>query len=211
MLMDMKSLLEKYNIKPKEILHIGAHLGEEAGQYYASKIPKVTWVEANPDVLSKLQYNIYRYNNQSLIWALVTDVDDDLINFNVTNYDGMSSSVFQFGEHVKYSPDTIFTHTLPMRTTTLDTLCRRFELKPDFLCMDIQGAELLALKGAKTMLGSVNWIYLEVSTHETYLGGATMLELDKFLGPTFARKETCLHMHAGTHGDAFYVRVNNEV
>lgn len=208
MLIDFETLINKYDIHSKEVLHIGAHLGEEAEEYHRAKVPMVWWVEGNPEVLPQLEENLTKYVNQYVIHALVTDKDDDERLFNITNYDGMSSSVFDFDKHPNYSPDTVFVDRKVLPTRTIDSLCKENSLTPDLLCLDIQGAELLALHGATNTLPGVRWIYTEVSTDSVYAGGAQMHEIDEFLSPHFERVETDLGMHGGTHGDAFYVRVN---
>lgn len=207
MLMDLKQLAKSYYMNPTAILHIGAHLAEEAEEYFRLGDPRVVWVEANPRVIPRIESAIRRYRNQEVICALITDRDGERRTFNVTNYDGMSSSVFEFDKHVIYSPDTVFTERIQLETLTVDSLCERMSFQPDLLCMDIQGAELLALRGAEYTLPSVKWIYAEVSTDTVYAGGAQMKDIDQFLSAYgFLRRVTDLSMHGGTHGDALYVR-----
>ena len=49
------------------------------------------------------------------------------------------------------------------------------------LNMDIQGAELLALKGAKNCLKYFDVIYTEINIKEMYQGCALVGEINKFL------------------------------
>lgn len=206
MLMTLDDLSLKYKINPKQILHIGAHLAEEADEYYNCGDPLVFWVEANPDVIEKIEQNISQYANQRVVNFLITDKDGQDREFHVTNYDGMSSSVFEFDRHPMYSPDTVFVNHIQLKSITISTLCDIYDLIPDLLCLDIQGAELLALRGAGNVLNNVKWIYSEVSTASVYSGGAQMHEIDDFLKNWGVRVETDLGMHGGTHGDALYVR-----
>lgn len=206
MLMTLQDLSVKYNIKPNQILHVGAHLGEEAEDYFNCGNPTVCWVEANPEVIKKIEEKISPYPKQYVVNFLVTDKDGQEREFHVTNYDGMSSSVFNFDRHPMYSPDTVFVKHIKLKTITIATLCDVYDLNPDLLCIDIQGAELLALRGSGNVLREVKWIYLEVSTASVYEGGAQMHEIDEFLKTWGVRVETDLGMHGGTHGDALYVR-----
>src|SRR5206468_2423620 len=118
-------------------------------------ISKVWWVEANPAVIDKLRRHISRFPEQEVIEALITDKVGDLVTFNVTNYDGMSSSIFPFGTHPKHSPDTIYTHQVQLISSTIDQLVNDHKIKANLLNLDIQGAELLALQGATKFLESV--------------------------------------------------------
>ena len=47
--------------------------------------------------------------------------------------------------------------------------------------LDVQGAELMVLKGFGTLLNYISSIKVEVSTYEVYLGGASYFELRSFL------------------------------
>jgi hypothetical protein len=75
----------------------------------------------------------------------------------------------------------------------------------DFWNFDIQGAELLALKGAIGALPYAKVLYMEVNTEEVYKGCAQIEELDTFLGDHgFTRVMTDI-TEAGW-GDAIYIR-----
>lgn len=207
MLMPIEELLATYGEAPVTgILHVGAHLAEEAATYDVFDVP-VWWVEANPGVMRKLQRIVARWPQQQVIHALVTDGFRET-KFNVTNYDGMSSSIFEFGTHKKDSPDTVYLRECSMLSTTIDWLAAEYQIEANLLNLDIQGAELLALRGAEKFLEGVEYLYTEVSTGQVYVGGAWMHQLDDYLTDRgFKRVETNLGMHRGTHGDAFYRRI----
>lgn len=212
MLIDFEKLYNDYSMKIYGVLHVGAHLAEEAGEYAKVGVDNVWWVEANPAVVPKIQRKLRTYRHtQRLIQALVTDEDGPERQFNVTNYDGMSSSVFDFGTHTQDSPDTVFERTEYIPTRSIDSLVEEYDIKANMLCLDIQGAEMLALRGARKSLPNLDYIYTEVSTGYVYQGGALMKEIDSFLKPEFKRVVTNLGMHRGKHGDAFYLRVKPHV
>lgn len=186
------------------VLHVGAHLGEEADLYQRIGVNDVWWVEANPFVHDKLE-TILRPYGHTLIKACVTDQDGDKRQFNVTNYDGMSSSIFEFGTHPTFAPDIFFEHRVEVTTSTIDTLVQQHNIKANFLNMDIQGAELLALRGATNYLKQVDFVITEVNSMEVYKGCARVGQLDAFLGD-FHRVETHWVDNQGW-GDALYRRV----
>ena len=79
------------------ILHLGAHRGSESAVYeYFGK--KVIWVEANPKIFLDLQINIKKYLFQDAFCCLLSNTDNSKIEFNISNNDGASSSIFKFGE-----------------------------------------------------------------------------------------------------------------
>jgi FkbM family methyltransferase len=187
MLLDFEEQVRLRNLHVTGIIHVGAHLAEEAPVYDRLGVP-VLWIEANEDLRDKIMWAIKDYPNQ-VLWQKfgpVINDDGDEVMFNITNYDSMSSSVFEFGTHPTFSPDTVFVEHRPLVCQTLDTIVEKFfggsEVLPyNTLVMDIQGAELLALKGATQYLKYVDHIYCEVNRAEVYVGCAQQPELAAFL------------------------------
>lgn len=204
MLLDLTDLVERYEMDVTGVLHLGAHLGEEA-QMYSRLFPGVPvwWVEANPHVITKVR-SITDLFGQRLIQACVYSQDDVELEFKVTNYDGMSSSIFEFGTHPQFSPDTVFVDRVKLLSRTVDSLVAEYGIKANFLNMDLQGAELHALLGAKDFLGSVDYINTEVNSDEVYQGCCKIDELDELLND-FERMETSWVPGQGW-GDAMYRR-----
>lgn len=210
MLLDLPDLVSKYDMKVAGILHIGAHLAEEA-DIYADMDVQVLWVDPLIENWSfiddKLQSDP-KYRGQGVLCALVTDKDDEEIDFHITNYAGMSSSIFEFGTHPTFSPDTVFVETRRLRTRTIDNIIEHFD-PPfgalfNFLNMDIQGAELKALQGASQLIPQLDYIMCEVNKEEVYKGCAKVWEIDEFL-TDFTRVETSWVGEQGW-GDAFFCR-----
>jgi FkbM family methyltransferase len=203
MLLSFEELFRKYDLRINGVLHVGAHLGEEADLYQRLGIENAWWVEANPFVQEKLRGILEQYGH-TLIPACVTDVDGGTRAFNVTNYDGMSSSIYEFGTHPTFSPDTVFEHRVEVTTRTIDSLVEQYDVKANFLNMDIQGAELLALKGATKYLEQVDYLMSEINSDEVYVGCARYEELDAFL-TGFRRVETHWVGNQGW-GDSMFIR-----
>jgi len=95
-----------------------------------------------------------------------------------------------------------------VRTVTLDTLFEKLGIphdRYDVANLDIQGAELMALRGAEKILAGVRAVYTEVNTKELYVGCAQLGEIDEFLG---ARGFVRVALKVLTHGwgDGLYVR-----
>lgn len=204
MLMDLLELARKWNL-PRQVLHLGAHLAEEAPEYDRLGA-SVAWVEANPAVIPKITRALRRYPQQRIIEALVADVSGEQRVFHVTNYDGMSSSLLAFGSHPEFSPDTVFVDELQLTTTTVDDLVAQHEITASFLVMDLQGAEGMALAGARQFLSGVTAVMSEVNDRDVYVGCAKVWELDETLAAVgLERVETSMVPGQGW-GDALYVR-----
>ena len=75
----------------------------------------------------------------------------------------------------------------------------------DFWNFDIQGAELMALKGGTKAIEHAKVIYLEVNTEEVYKGCALISELDNFLDK-YKFKRVITEMTEYGWGDAVYIK-----
>ena len=205
MLIDLKLLCDKYKFLPKGIFHVGAHKAEEFGKYSSLGINNVVWVEANEKLIATIK-NIVP-ENQKVLNYLVSDIDGDNYNFNITN-NGESSSLLDLEKHKIHHPHIYVTESVNMESKTLDTIIKLNGInlgEIDFLNLDIQGAELMALKGMKNNLRYINYIYTEVNTAHLYKDCALMKEIDCFLKNFgFDRVET--NMTQFEWGDAFYIK-----
>lgn len=212
MLMTLSNLIERFDLGISGVVHVGAHLGEEAPAYAEAGIETVWWIEGNPDIIPKLSGIVGPYGHR-VICALVTDRDEHPTTFHVTNMESMSSSVFEFGTHPQFSPEVRFVDHKVLSSRRLDTICAEHGIGPEcnFLNMDIQGAELLALTGAPTLLDQIDYISTEVNVDEVYRGCARLSQLDDFLAAIGFRRvatEMARYTNYGDAGwgDALYVR-----
>jgi FkbM family methyltransferase len=193
------------HIKVSGVLHVGANVCEELSLYNQIGVSNenIVWIDAiNLNVMRARDRGIPNVYN-----AVITDKDGDTVVFNVSN-NIQSSSIFEFGTHAQEHPDIDYVDSVEMTTTTINTFLDFLKLDStplNFWNIDIQGAELLALKGATKYLQHVDVLYLEVNTKELYKGGALVSELDEFLAEyKFTRILTEMTCHGW--GDALYVK-----
>lgn len=211
MLIPFKTLKAKYGINPTGVLHIGASTGQEARDYYNNGVERSVWIEAIPSVFKELQANVAKYPDALAINACITDVDGDLIEFNISNNEAQSSSIFEFGTHSTAHPEVIFVDKIKCTTERVDTLFKSYELNPyryQFLNIDLQGAELLALKSMGELINKVEYIYVEVNKAELYKGCPLVEDIAEYLiarGFELKQVEWCGNFG---WGDAFFMREN---
>ena len=202
MLIDMATLMDRYKPDITGILHVGAHMAEEYEDYSLAGVEKVVWVEANIDLVKKLEEERLP-SHQTVVHAVVGDTNGEQVTFNISN-NGQSSSVLELGTHKTAHPEVHYVDSRKMKTSRLDTIYATMEISGlNFMNLDIQGAELLALKGLGKRLDEFDYIYSEVNREELYVDCCLVDELDEFLSD-FDRVET--EWTSFGWGDAFYVR-----
>lgn len=205
MLIDFRQLFPRWNIKPAGVLHVGANVGEEAPVYDELGIEEVVWIEGNPEIFMKLESNISKYPNQFAYNFCVSDTDEQDVLFHVSNNGSQSSSILELGTHKTVHPEVHYVKDIPMKAYRIDSIMPE-GTKLDFLNMDIQGAELLALRGMGNRLRQFKWAYLEVNQAELYKGCPHVNDIDLFLtGFHFRRVETRWAGNTGW-GDALYIK-----
>jgi FkbM family methyltransferase len=211
MLIDFRKLFPKYGIKPKGVLHVGANVGEEAPVYLELGIKRQLWVEANPDIAAKLADNLTTLGNNenSVVMNFAASDENGETILHVSNNGSQSSSILELGTHKVVHPDVHYVSDVEVSMQRLDTALSPYESfiqEIDFLNMDIQGAELKALKGMGDLLNNFKWAYLEVNKAELYKGCALVEEIDTYLlGFGFKRVETFWCGNTGW-GDALYIK-----
>jgi FkbM family methyltransferase len=164
------------------VIHVGASFGQERDVYADAGLP-VIWIEANPDILEALQGNLVgRYANQKAIGCLITDKDDEEYRFGVSNNNGYSSSIFPLYLHKEVWPHVYYSHEITLKSKTLTSALQGEDLTQfNTLILDVQGAELKALEGAKDILKYFKYIRAEAHDFEAYEGGCFDYQLDEFL------------------------------
>jgi hypothetical protein len=111
-------------------------------------------------------------------------------------------------KHLEYYPEIVVTEKIKVPTRTLDAFFDDEKISLDeynFLNMDIQGAELLTLKGSVKSLKHFDYIYTELNTDYLFEGCCLASEMDEFLD-RHGFKRVATRMTDDNWGDALYVR-----
>lgn len=187
--------------------HIGAHECEELSFYNQMGINtnNILWIDAIPSKVTEATNrgipNVYN--------AVITDTDNADVVFNVSN-NVQSSSILEFGTHSQEHPHIVYVDKLYQKSITIDTFFETNNIDAstyDFWNFDIQGAELMALKGATKSIQYAKALYLEVNEKELYKDCALIQDVDSFLSQyNFTRVLTKFTRHGW--GDALYIRNN---
>ena len=202
MLIPLHELVKKYNIIFKGVLHVGAHECEEIKDY-EMYLPRsqILWIEALPGKVSLCKQN---YPNVLIENAIVSDIVET-VRFNVSN-NGQSSSMLDFGLHSTFHPHVHYITCFEAETKLLKNILPNYNINYNFLNLDIQGAELKALKGMEDYLQNVYYIYTEVNSDYVYKECALITELDEYLLKFGLHRVETKWCENYRWGDAFYIR-----
>ena len=204
---ELKNFIIKNNIKINGIVHVGAHDCQELPIYQSIGVKEedIIWIDAIPwkidEAKSRGINNIYN--------LVISDKDDEDIVFNVTNNE-QSSSILKLGTHSTVYPEIFYVSQINQKTTKLDTFYDKQNLnkeKYNFWNIDVQGAELLVLKGAQNNLPFADILYLEINQDELYVNCGLVHEIDLFLNEFGFQKIVNYIIPDKNWGEAIYINV----
>ncbi len=204
--MDIRDLRAKYNLDIKGLIQVGSFTASEYEPFKEVGATKFIFIDANPEVIPQLQDKFG--DDCRVLNYLISDKDGDEYDFNIANH-VQSSSMLEFDKHKFYHPTySEVVKTLPLTSITLDTLIKQESIdmsQYNCLMMDIQGAEMMALKGFEGNLSCIDYIYTELNFDSMYKGCCLEPEFTLYLAD---RGYTLVESFDTGHGwgDGLYVK-----
>lgn len=183
---------------------VGGYLGEEIPSMLR-RYPNVAIrvFEASERYQGALESKFAGQNRVSIVRAAASD-KPGTVTFHETNLRG-SGSLLEVGSLAAEAYGTRQAEKFTVEAITIDSVTDDPEI--DCLWIDVQGAELMVLKGAITTLSRTHSIFTEVSvSSDLYKGGVTLDELVGFLQPLGFRMTLIGLDKDNLTGNAFFVR-----
>ena len=199
-----KKLAKLWGVRPTGVLHIGAHEAEEAADYQDAGWGFVTWVEGNKEKVEALKQKLPAASNR-VVEAFAWDIDFAELNFWVLS-DSASSSLFRPTGHLALYPDKSIMIEKKAIGRRLDQLLTD-QICFEFISVDVQGAELQALRGLGSRIAEAKWILAEVNQRDLYEGCTKIEDLDAFLADVGFKRTSTLWVPGKGWGDALYSKV----
>jgi len=202
-----KELIESLDISIHGIIHVGACTAEELPLYKEVGVERVIWIEANPQLAQHLSTRLMMEDGHMSFCFVASDNSEGSSTLNMTN-NLQSSSILNLKKHKEIYPDITVVGKAEIPNLTLDDFIEIYGIDMsayNFLNLDIQGAELLALKGSAEILQGIDYIYTEVNEDELYEGCALIEDIDNYL-TSFSFERVKTHIGKEKWGDAFYMK-----
>ena len=192
MMISFDYLVNKHKLDIKGVLHLGASYGQERNEYDNYCKGDILWVEAIPEVYEKLKENIKPFKKQMAFNACLSNVNGQEVVFNVSNNESQSSSMLELGTHILIHPEVHYIEQITMETIRADKLLEKYDFTNiNFLNVDLQGAEHLAIEGMGDLIKNIDYALLEVNMKPVYKGCLLIEEIDYFMMQRgFERVET---------------------
>lgn len=182
--------LKTRGFNPRCILDIGANIGEWSdmvkGIWPQSDLVLFEADEVNTDILNKKGYKYFI--------TLLGDEEKSVEFFcSPTAKFQTGNSIFKEKTH-HYTGDRLEIRTVQMKT--LDTIISDNKINNvDFIKLDIQGAELLALEGGKNVLSSAEVVLLEAALLEYNEGAPKLSEVISYMDNTGFQAYDVVELH----------------
>lgn len=101
---------------------------------------------------------------------------------NSSGFGNKSSSLYKPSKTKEIHTWLKFNNTITIQTDTLENFCKAHQITTiDFIHLDVQGAELMVLQGAKNMISNITSLWLEVEKIELYENQALKPDIETFL------------------------------
>ena len=179
-----------FSRQPSAIYELGSRDGDDAARLAAAAPDAhVIAFECNPDTVPTVQGRLADVPKARAVDLAVTDFDGtttfhkiDPLRTVTTWADGNPGASSLFVASGKYPIEQYVQTPVRVRAGRLDTLIDAGAVPPpELLWIDLQGAELAALRGLGIHLGRVGIVYVELSFLDIYDGQPMARDVIRFL------------------------------
>lgn len=206
----------------RTVVHVGAHHGEEVDEYRRHGAERIVLVEANPDAAAHLDARFGADADITVVHAAATEAPGPVRLQRHVNRRGEAESASllamkRLGEIV---PTLSTRDEVTVPGTPLDALLDDAGVAPEdlgLLTIDVQGGELMVLRGGPRALRSAAAVLCEVQLIDLYDGAPREEDIDALLTACGLAPVDALYyeLYEGDRrfpawGDRLYVRATPE-
>lgn len=170
--------IDKSNVQC--ILELGSRDGLDAiilSEHYGCKVYAF---ECNPELIEDCLSNTSEYDDVIIVDKAVWDKEGEITFYPVTNGNVGASSCFIAIDNYPYEEDYEQNEVI-VQSIRLDNWLNENGIMVDMLCIDLQGAELTALKGLGDKLKNITYIITEGQVKPMYNDVNLIDEIESYL------------------------------
>lgn len=141
------------------VIEVGAHIGYISAYFGSLAGPdgRVVVFEPGPNNQRYLARNVAALGNVEWIGKAVSD-EAGTVSFYCDNLTGQNNSLLSDFKVAEINADrsgiALERSEVKVEATTLDAFCAERGLAPDFVKIDVEGAELMVVRGMRSVLGT---------------------------------------------------------
>ena len=173
---DELDLFQKLITKGDTVLEVGTHIGylTQYFEFLVGDEGQVLAVEPTPNSIYYLKKNV---SSKTIIIDRAASNRCGEVEFFTEEFGGFTNSlIFEFTQsqnklHQKFQHINSNISSIKVKTDTLDNICDQNNILPNFIKIDVEGAEYDVLMGAKHILNTANAIMIEISRNENNVFG----------------------------------------
>lgn len=205
---DLATLLPRYGIVPRGLIHVGANEGQELDAYVAAGFPALMLFEplAAPHARLLARIAALPEGIDAVAHRVALGAAPGEAEMFVADNQAASSSLLSPMAGRRVWRKVRFTGRETVAVATLDSFTAG-QSRYNVLVLDVQGFEVEVLRGGSATLAALDCIVCELNREATYHGSASVGDIDGLLaGAGFRRMET--HWVSRSWGDGVYVRAD---
>ena len=202
MLRNSRYLSSILRVKPTQIIHVGADRGQDRPEYIKIGCKNIVWCEADPQNVAYLEAN---FPQDSVISGIIWKEDIAKLDFYQFDNSAQNSAVAPLP-----TLDAGRKEVISVPSHKLDTVID-FECIPKtcLLVIDVQGAELEVLAGAKNVLARTQFVVIEIALHsQGYSETPTQQSINESLGNFGFKPSVSRVSHDNSYKDQLFVKSN---
>lgn len=158
-------------------LDVGANLG-----FYSILAAQIAFkgtihaFEIDPELVTEILRNrvLNGFDNLIVVSGAVWDTDGELFTFGMDQAGDKTTNVVQ---------QTNAKAPVVATSLTLDSYCEHYQLRPNIVKIDVEGAEYHVLQGMKNILAGVDSLFLEIHPQLLQRFGNSVGDIQRFLDP----------------------------
>lgn len=149
----------------KVIFDVGSNIGQSAILFlHHDSVERILLVDPNPLALTAAAENLFMNNlslKASFIPAFLSDKENEVVDFYTI---GSGAAGSKYKDHAKTAADQ--DSHFKVSTLTVDYLVKYYNLVPDLVKIDVEGAEIEVLNGSTNLAAKKKTIFF-VEVHST--------------------------------------------